>query len=154
MLLTNPNAQHTLADDLDSFLHVLSWVARRYMPHALDSAELSKLMQDLFDDAYEGLDGSVRGGRAKKDAILADTVPRRSGFHNPMIASLLKKLTRTIAVRYEDPPTEEDSDGPASYKEALKKYTRRRAQIEPSDWMLDIFREAVENRSAWPADDK
>ena len=50
---------HTLMDDLESFLHVLSWVALWFTPHDLSSKALTDLLANMFDHSYEDDDGSV-----------------------------------------------------------------------------------------------
>jgi len=71
MLLMNPTAAPTLADDLESFMHVLAWVALRYMPHDLEAEDLTQLMGVYFDDHYPGPNGIVKGGTEKKNYHLA-----------------------------------------------------------------------------------
>src|ERR1700722_15350372 len=99
MLLMSPKPPvHTLADDLDSFLHVLSWVALRFTSHDLDSKALTDLLTTMFDHSYEGEDGSARGGLTKKMSSLQrnskdripsiDTPEIAEGSHNDVSRSL------------------------------------------------------------------
>jgi len=152
MLLINKGAKHTLQDDLESFLHVLSWVALRYMPHGYDADELDDIMKACFDHAYEGLDGSVKGGRNKKEHIISGAIPR-SGFHNPEITTLLRTLNRIFAARYQDPSSLEGLEEDL-YEPTLRAYQKALEALANSDWMLSTFRNAVEDRTVWPKDDE
>jgi hypothetical protein len=106
MLLMNTNHVHTLADDLESFLHVLSWVALRFTPHGLSTKALTDLLVSMFDHSYEE-DGFARGGDIKRDCLIGGRV-MKSNFQQEKLSTLIKVLTATCAVRYEDPPSDED----------------------------------------------
>ena len=58
-LLQHPGKLSTLADDLESFLHVLGWMTLRYVP-AADSYEA----EDRDDDMVVFGQHSVRKGRS------------------------------------------------------------------------------------------
>jgi len=152
---------HALADDLESFLHVLSWVALRFMDHDLDSERLSSLLATMFDYSYESKDGVAQGGVAKKNFLIGAEI-LASGFRNNNIVSLLAVLTKTIAARYEAPPIQFDmylsmpgqnftdqitAASAAAHQEKLK-------ALETSDWILETFRKVTANRRAWPPADK
>jgi hypothetical protein len=53
---------HELADDLESFLQVLNWVALCYMHHELDIEHLTETLNDVFEYAWQGKDGTAKGG--------------------------------------------------------------------------------------------
>jgi len=156
----NPTAPPTLADDLESFIHVLAWVALRYMPHKLTAAALTKLMQDYFDDHYKDDDGIVKGGTTKKHQIILCAIPVDCGFRNPNIEDLLEKLMDTFAVRYEKTKKkkkeEEEEEEEEKEKERVRmsEQRRKRARLADSNWMLKTLRRAVRNRLVWPSDDK
>src|ERR1700722_18683301 len=144
LLLSDKPLPHTLADDLESFLHVLSWVALRFMGHRLTSQNLTDVLTMMFDSSYEDEDGIAKGGRAKKNFLIAAEI-LASGFRNNNIVSLLAVLTKTIAARYEEPRLHFDMSismqgqnftnqtmaaSAAARREKLK-------ALETSDWMLE-----------------
>ncbi|KAI0690561.1 hypothetical protein C8T65DRAFT_528175, partial [Cerioporus squamosus] len=51
-LQTYRDKRHEVADDLESFLHVLDWCALTYLPHRLSSSPevLAHHMRTLYDD--------------------------------------------------------------------------------------------------------
>lgn len=147
----DPNAKHSLADDLESFVHVLSWLALNFMPHELPPGDLTNLMQVFFDEAFPGPKGITKGGTVKR---LSSRLIPSSGFRNERITRLLTKLTDCIAVRYEDEPVKERFRSQQSYDDAKDDYTERQTQLGTSDWMLEAFMNAVADRSAWPSDDR
>jgi hypothetical protein len=178
MLLMNTNHVHTLADDLESFLHVLSWVALRFTPHGLSTKALTDLLVSMFDHSYED-DGFARGGNIKKNYLIGGEVTT-SNFQQEKISTLIKVLTATCAVRYEDPPSDEDlklyrdyqvqqsdllqnphiTSSVAAIYEALglssvaARYEQKMAALSSSDWMIKTFDDALADRNSWPSDDK
>ena len=167
LLMSAKPPVHTLADDLESFLHVLSWVALRFMPHDLDSKALTDLLVAMFDHSYEGEDGFARGGMVKKNFLMVGEVSK-SGFRHPILPMLLKDLSATCAVRYEDRPSDEDLaefhkmrlEQPQMLEvgfvrnSAVAQYERRMTALETSDWMLATLAKALANRNTWPPHDK
>jgi hypothetical protein len=154
LLISKEPLIHTLADDLESFLHVLSWVALRYMPHGLGPGRLTSILHSIFD---RGQDGRFNGGIDKEAHIASGTVPW-SGFHNDFIVSLLSVLTETVAARYEGAPTEQKQFLRRPWQKSTEPDDATRqaklALLETSDFMLGTFREVTQDRDTWPADDK
>lgn len=80
---------HTLTDDLESFLHVLSWVALRFTPHQLTTKDLTDLLVTVFDNAYVEDDGCPRGGRAKRNFMKGNDISE-CGFNHPILPKLFE----------------------------------------------------------------
>ena len=167
LLMRSEPPVHTLADDLESFLHVLSWVALRFIPHNLGPKALTDLLVVMFDHCYEGEDGFALGGIAKRNYLIGGEV-LNSGFRHPILPTLLKDLTATCAVRYKDHPSDEDLaefhkmclEQPQMLEvgfvrnSAVAQYERRMAALETSDWMLATLAKALANYNTWPLHDK
>jgi hypothetical protein len=127
------------------------------MPHELDAKTLTTLIVNMFDHAFEGENGRIKGGLSKRSYLISSEV-LRSGFHNRKVASLLRVLTQTVAARYEEAPTEDDGTSPTADLQQLNALLTARQKkhleaLETSDWMLNTFRRATENGDAWPTDD-
>jgi hypothetical protein len=159
---------HTLADDLESFFHVLTWVALRYTAHALSSTKLTYTLTSTFDECYVD-EGVIEGGQNKASSLVTKSIVTTAKFTNPMLSSLLSSLCGTLAVRYEEAPSEEsimeyhqDTVNFAGNRPMLHvlekvpaaRYLSRTRDLQTSDWMLKTFTDAIENRADWPADDK
>jgi hypothetical protein len=155
---------HNLADDLESFLHVLTWMALRYTPHALDSKTLTHLLSDMFDESYEDDRGILHGGENKAPYLLSGRVVRTAGFNHPILPSLLESLTVTFAVRYDKPPSDETiqghdeisgihDDDRVLQKLLKSRYLSKTKALENSDWMLDTLNKTLVDKSSWPVDD-
>ena len=148
---------HTVADDLESFLHVLSWVALRFMPHGMSAKELTDLLARVYDYSFEG-DHGTTGGQAKKASLLAGTI-NDSGFTNHKISDLLETLTEIVAARYTkikavDPKKALDSNELEYAKRGSEVMLKRRELLDSGDWMLKTFRNsAADNDPPWPTDD-
>jgi hypothetical protein len=158
---------HTITDDLESFLHVLSWVALRFARHQLTPKGLTDLLVQVFDNAYVEDDGSPRGGLGKQNFMIARTI-KKSGFHHPILPKLFQDLTEVYAVRYDEPPSDADiaefhrlrAEDPAMakamehYGAKVPEYERKMAALGSSDWMLQRFTEALADVKLWPPGDK
>src|ERR1700722_1171102 len=157
LLMSSKPPVHTLADDLESFLHVLSWVALRFTSHDLDSKALTDLLTTMFDHSYLGEDGSARGGLSKKMSLVSGEIPK-IGFRQPILQKLLEDLTTTLAVRYEGRPpddgrAEQDDDNPEQrqFNILLKNRYQRRLAVRIG---CCICLPSVANRNMWPQHDK
>jgi hypothetical protein len=93
-LLENAHSIHTLQDDPESFLHVLSWVVLRFTPHELSPLQLTSIIATVFDAAFRGDDGSVDPGPAKTDFIVSNRITiDRIGIPPGELWNLLISLT-------------------------------------------------------------
>jgi hypothetical protein len=155
LLLSPENVPHTLADDLESFLHVLSWVALLYTSHALGPAELSHDVTRVFEASWTDA-GLSYGGASKQEFLVAGSITK-SGFHNLEMVALLRTLTATFAARYMVPPTI------TKYTDQIKRdliplrtqeLQEQLQSLETSEYVLATFEAALEDRQAWPLHDK
>ena len=77
-LLQNSGTFHMLKDDLESFLHVLSWATLCYVP-AINSYTTDNCAEDLkkFNEheVYQG--GTDHGGLSKSNSLGCGTYPSR-----------------------------------------------------------------------------
>ncbi|RDB29759.1 hypothetical protein Hypma_013831 [Hypsizygus marmoreus] len=165
LLLSSVPLAHTLADDMESLLHVLSWVALRYMSHAMRPADLSKTLETTFDGHYkEGLQWV--GDRSKKIFLTGREISR-IGLKNAVFVYLLRDLTDIFAVEYEEPEPRAFEKYNALMKQGglstgtpqekklanqVVDYNERKAQRESPEWVLGIFEQALED-SSWLPDD-
>jgi hypothetical protein len=165
---------HALADDLESFFHVLAWMALRYTDHAMPPNRLTSFMQSYFDECYaQDHGGGFGGGDNKASSLISRNIVQTPNFKNARLSALLSALCQTLAVRYETPPpadrvqayetlnlkrTDMDDLGLAvlQYVEGsdVPQYLSRLKYLETSDWMLKIFTDAVEDEAGWLTDDK
>lgn len=163
---------HTLQDDMESFVHVLGWLALRYMSHGLPASQLAHKLVDIFDYVTIGTDGRARGGLAKQNALISGEIPNAirniscGRFHK-----LLAELTSTIAVRYQIPPTDEELAEHRKHQKELSAmedsdagralviartlmerskaydYVSKTERMKDSQWMYELFKKAVSEDS-------
>ncbi|KAL4080469.1 hypothetical protein J3A83DRAFT_4152873, partial [Scleroderma citrinum] len=94
-LLREVNKQHTIADDLESSLHVLTWTMLRYVPHKMNAVALDSHLRMVFD---EYTPSTATGGKYKGDSFSAGTyIP--TGLELKQDSPLLK-LLRALSVPY------------------------------------------------------
>ncbi|KAF8622964.1 hypothetical protein AX15_006607 [Amanita polypyramis BW_CC] len=108
LLLGNSNEPpHNHEDDLESFYHVLNWMALRHTSHSLNSQTLTSELQRIFDYSYRLQGGTAAGGRAKRDALLSGGTNKEAKFQNLLLAKLLETIRKLVAIRYQDEPDSE-----------------------------------------------
>ena len=167
-LLENPRKVHTLADDLESFLHVLAWIALRYIP-AIDSFRSIDLAADLqIFDEYLPVDGQLdEGGRRKSDTLAGGSYPSRKfkPSQDTPLAALLVDLSKPFQSLYSlRPPTTEDRakiGTPTIQRDNSLEFLRVRIHdydediknLASSSFFIDAIQRALAS-DGWPMDDK
>lgn len=93
--------KHVLADDLESFLHVIMYTMVRYLPSATNVEDRNTLLQ-IFDEEYVIDERGRAIGGSRKRKYLADPA-----FHivkkfttPPDITMLLRELCELFPIRY------------------------------------------------------
>ena len=104
MLLSKPNqSPHNREDDLESFYHVLNWMALRHTSHTLDAQSLTSELQRIFDYVFRSQSGRAAGGMTKIAEILSGTCNKFAAFKNQPLAELLETIRTLVSVRYQEP---------------------------------------------------
>ena len=154
-LLQNPSKMHTLADDLESFLHVLGWMTLRYVP-AIDGYSAVQRGRDMtiFDEYLD--EGFWReGGNSKSNVLGSGSYPSRT--FRPRIETPLFQLIRILSMPFKslydnslDVVGNTDGDDDAL---EIRRYNRDMQRLQNPSWFIDGMETALE-RQGWPTDDK
>jgi hypothetical protein len=143
-----PGKKHELVDDLESFLHVVTWVALCFSPHNLSQKSLEELLLRAYDEGHIERSGLEVGGEGKRAALLSGGVAARVKFKDrSKLDALLKVLAKGLAARYED-------DSFIEYEEVeravmLTYHQKRTERVQTSNWMLKQGRDALQVRGDW-----
>ncbi|KAG7090292.1 hypothetical protein E1B28_011889 [Marasmius oreades] len=146
---------HLMADDLESFFHVLCWVALKHAEHLLSDLEVVKMLRAIFDEVFY-MPGRTLGGTGKVDALGALKMKRNGKFNAGPVKDLIIDLEQIFQVRYIETPSEEDlrtveaiqSVGgiidaeDENLTDALR-WRKRQARLEHA-WIFGRFRLVVE----------
>jgi hypothetical protein len=160
-LLQSNEAVHSLADDRESSLHLLVWMALRYTACNLCPQDVVALLQG-FDERHIGLE-TAKGGSTKGMWMLSRQIPKRVRFTDrPALDALIADLTELLATRYTPPPAmpPEDTTMQMDPEERIaltyfaRQYQEKMAQIEDRPDFDEIFRRHLSNRTAWPDSDR
>ena len=163
-LLRNNKKYNELEDDRESCLHVLTWTALRFTNHTISGSGTRRFLRS-FDEEYKDEEG-VRGGDLKKGFLLGRDIPRVVKFdHRPHLDALIKELTQTLAVRYEEPPSAEQinqlqrlrdkglTDEELGNDSVVLNYEKRMAFLKSPDWLVHTFERHL-SADSWPPSDK
>ncbi|KAH7921115.1 hypothetical protein BV22DRAFT_754260 [Leucogyrophana mollusca] len=174
-LLQNPQKPHELQDDLESFLHVLTWSAVRCCPSNLSALERGTYLRLIFDETIDTDDGTTGGLHKGNHLGHGRYLPARRGegfqfsVSSPLL-DLLKAFSGGFVARYQNPPTDEarkqftelkahaEAASPIMWKylptHPVQVYDREREALNTSDWTLSTLRSYAEGQhGAWPTDD-
>ncbi|KAK0482265.1 hypothetical protein IW261DRAFT_1026447 [Armillaria novae-zelandiae] len=146
-LLLDPTGPHTVADDLESFLHVLTWVAILFTPNSMSPEDLTAIIQLCYEDIW-GAPDTTLGGRAKQLALATESGSvRLFCLESPILNHLLSTFYPAFGALY-------GSDLYAMTLEmdplAAQKMLDR---LQDHKWMLTMITNALQDRNAWPAED-
>ena len=137
--LTNVGKMHSLADDLESFLHVLGWMMLYFVPApgtytpAQHGADL-----EVFDE-HRHIDGFDRGGGGKTLLFLLQQFPSElfiSDRPTPLF-NLARSLRSPFESLYAPKPS------PDTHREIVHVYDLNIERLESSDWFINEIEKAL-----------
>ncbi|KAI0062475.1 hypothetical protein BV25DRAFT_1991412, partial [Artomyces pyxidatus] len=156
-IISDPyNHRHVLADDLEAFIHVLTWVALRFCPNSLSTGALDSLLHKYFDSGIHSSQGPL------KILVVAcgSFRPRVRYTLSPILSDFLMKVTLALSARYKEVSRstimwdhmsiaeQEEEDHAVSLNE------QRLQALESSEWMLCFGWDAISTKYEWPASDE
>ena len=154
-LLQDANKQHTIADDLESALHVLTWTTLRYVPHKMPPLLLTLHLRKVYDE-FDTLIGTCGG---TKGLLLAaqQYVPHALELEQPSpLLDLLKTMSDPFVAVYGSKPDQimkyMEMENQEDLKKSYDKYDRRLGRSTSPQWFLDTIQAAL-NDTPWPLDD-
>jgi hypothetical protein len=162
-LLQDNEKCNELEDDRESCLQVLTWTALRFTNHTISGGGTSRFLR-AFDEEYEDDEG-VKGGDLKRGFLATREIPRAVKFdRRPQLDKLIRELTEAFAVRYEEPPSDEQlgvlnqmlsSNVPPSFlhENTAFKYQKHLNDLVAPSWLVDTFKRHL-NADFWPPSDK
>ncbi|KAL6310484.1 hypothetical protein BKA93DRAFT_907084, partial [Sparassis latifolia] len=100
LLLRHPTVkEHEVSDDMESFVHLVHWLALKYHPHDLSGSPLQSHVEATYDSCDRTLAGYYVGGTYKFLSIKAGLAPFNvSG--NPALSTLLHSLMQLCRRHY------------------------------------------------------
>ncbi|KAG7085459.1 hypothetical protein E1B28_003020 [Marasmius oreades] len=166
-LLANTSAPvHELADDLESFYHVLVWVVLRFTPHPMAKRDLMELLQAWFDEAHARTGDVHVGGKQKGMYFESSYIRTKSQLPEGELRNLIVDLEAVLRIRYAEQPQKTDIQGLELLEEMYSlrvidervyrdqknanpawKYTHYTERLTSHAWMVSRFRQAASLRS-------
>jgi len=87
-------------DDLESFWHVLLWVALRRCDHKLPSSNIVASLRNLFDDMYTDETGQTKGGDNKLELLNSQKLIVAMKLGNRLLHHIFVATATILAARY------------------------------------------------------
>jgi hypothetical protein len=177
-LLSDPTKHQDFEDDLESFLHVLTWTSLRYCPSNLTDQERSSHLSSIFDEVREKngvyVGGGWKSGCLVRNAYLPSELVAFSAG-SPLL-DLLREINPPFAVRYQAPPSKEDFHAYETARTSLEDsttpstpltlsiistmapymiYQQKLQNLKRRSWFPVMIRSYLQNPDlTWPTDDK
>lgn len=147
-VLLDPTAPRTVTDDLESFLHVLTWVTILLTPTEMSPQTLAATLRICYSGIWGTPDDPI-GGMSKGTSLAAGRMSSRMfRLLNPKLHQLVDTLYATFGAWYGSDlyviTLEED---PLAIQELLDR-------LRDHKWMLDTITNVLSDADAWPADDR
>lgn len=95
-----PTPVHTKDDDLESFWHVLFWIALRRCEHGKDIEHIQYVMSDIYDRRRHAENGGPRAAGAKRDMLTSERTVEDQLFASPALRDFLEEYQKVINKRY------------------------------------------------------
>ena len=87
-------------DDLESFWHVLLWVALQNCDHQMAPRKIVERLGSLFDYMYIGGTGQMEGGDAKRDSLETRSCVKAMNLRSNILHEIFKNTAKPLATRY------------------------------------------------------
>ncbi|KAL4062383.1 hypothetical protein V8B97DRAFT_1877936 [Scleroderma yunnanense] len=149
-LLRDVNKQHTIADDLESSLHVLTWTTLRYVPHKMNAVALDSHLRMVFD---EYTPSTATGGKYKGDSFGAGTyIP--AGLKLKRDSPLLELLDMlTVPYTYVYGKQRMFAEDFEVERQASAVHNKYVALAMSPEWFEKTMDAALNENIPWPEDD-
>jgi hypothetical protein len=99
-LQSDPSKEHTPEDDLESFIHVLTWLCLRYMKTSFAPEELPYRLTNLYENGDANAEGQDVETGAKMLFFLVDAMWHFTVKGNKPLTKLIHNLRKLFAPRY------------------------------------------------------
>ncbi|KZP26631.1 hypothetical protein FIBSPDRAFT_1040664 [Athelia psychrophila] len=170
-LLKDPNPTHTIMDDRESALHLLTWLVLRHVKHNLSPEKTTSLLA-AFDEVAWDYEGVATGGYQKRSHLVAGCqVPSELSFEHEDVChlkGLINNLATIFAVRYQQAPSDKHSATLEKFQEMLKDdpaalklfkashvshiYDTNMALLKKLGWLVNTLRDHITSHK-WPEAD-
>lgn len=146
-------------DDVESFVHVLAWMALRYTSHGLSTKKLSSQIGTIFDTLIQESDGNY-AGPAKQMYLNCSDWPEMVRLKNMGICATINTLFVYISSRYSHLGEEKDSivllTGEIfSNKARIDRMKRALHTLESDDTLLPtILSSAIDEPQLWATENQ
>jgi hypothetical protein len=129
-LLEGTSKVHRVGDDLESFTHVLAWVAARYAANSMTPGQRGEFLR-VFDS-------TVENSNSKERILLADLVTiLKMKISQKQFHDVLCTLWHGFACRYDSYFILTQTDDVAK---------KLREQLETHDWMISTLKDALKDK--------
>ncbi|KZP26623.1 hypothetical protein FIBSPDRAFT_928568 [Athelia psychrophila] len=170
-LLKEPNPTHTIMDDRESALHLLTWLVLRHVKHNISPEKTTSLLA-AFNEVRWNYEGVVTGGLQKRSNLIEGyQVPSELVFEDEDVRhlkGLIDDLAAIFAVRYRGLPSAQDAEDLQDLQDLFKDqpavlelctvghvshiYHTNMTLLKESGWLVKTLRDHIASHE-WPEAD-
>jgi hypothetical protein len=117
-------------DDMESFWHVLLWIALRHCDHRMDGVQLADALGSLFDHKYIAETGRAYSGGYKRDSLKSQLHIAEMKLASKVLRTILVNTAQVLAIRY---PNSEDQRGILEVQRMWENLERESSTLDKED---------------------
>jgi hypothetical protein len=123
-------------DDMESFWHVLLWIALRHCDHRMSGMKLADTLGSLFDHKYIGETGQAYSGGSKEDSLKSRSHMRQMELASKVLHTILVNTAQVLAIRY---PNSEDQHGILEVQRMWENLDRESSTFDKEDLKAELL---------------
>ena len=118
---------------MESFWHVLLWIALRHCDHRMSGMKLADALGSLFDHKYIGENGQAYSGGSKEDSLKSRSHIRHMELASEVLRTILVNTAQVLAIRY---PNSEDQDGILEVQRMWENLQQKSSALDKEDLLI------------------
>ena len=130
---------------MESFWHVLLWIALRHCDHRMSSLGLADTLVSLFDHKYTDETGQAYSGGSKRALLKSQSQITEMELASKVLHTILVNTAKVLASRY---PNSEDQRGILEVQRMWENLERRSSALDKEDLLKpELCRRIVQMRN-------
>ena len=117
-------------DDMESFWHVLLWIALRHCDHCMTPMQLADALVSLFDHKYTDETGQAYSGGYRRALLKSQSQITEMELASKVLHTLLVNTAQVLASRY---PNSEIQDGILEVQRMWENLERKSSDLDKED---------------------
>ena len=129
---------------MESFWHVLLWIALRHCDHRMNGMKLAFVLGSLFDQKYTNETGQAYSGGSKRDSLKSQSHITEMKLASKVLHTILVNTAQVLATRY---PDSEVQDGILEVQRMWENLERESSTLDKEDLKAELLQRIAQMRN-------